>query len=362
MLLPYRPLLKLDDLEPRTDTEPKLSILMTINDFRQVQVARSLECLCRQNWKNFDVLIAHTEHLGGMDEVIETFTPFLNLRSFPMARVPKRWCPTAGFKHMLSAATGEVIAIMQPEVMLEPDATMMLYDGHSIELEESLYWRMNEEPYSKNGRPRFVNFKVGFLSSEGTKGLDAKDWHSDLKNILDGEFWHHAQTLSNSTNAHMISYYEFPWWFVSSAKADDQIWKDMAVFMGHASIDFWLLGYRRIHNYVEVNPLKFMGYHQRHRQNSDAPAGEMEGIWELISTPDPSKWAKMDRDELVEECLLYGVVNLSGDETLERLVEIRGAMKSHLLEMQELNHKAPHRLPFAPPKLPMPYSINAQVI
>lgn len=356
------PVLKLDDLEPRINTEPKLSILMTINDFRQVQVARSLECLCRQNWKNFEVLIAHTENLGGMDKVIETFTPYLNLRAFPMARVPKRWCPTAGFKHILPSAQGEVYAIMQPEIMLEPDATMMLYAGHSIKLEDSLYWRMNSDPWSKKDAPKFVNFKVGFLSSEGTKSLDGKDWHSKLKNICDGEFWHHGQTLSNSTNAHMLSYYEFPWWFVSSAPADDPLWEDMSVFMGHASIDFWLLGYRRIHNYVDVCPLRFMGYHQRHRQNSDVPAGELERAGEVIPTPDTSKWKKMDRDELVEECLMHGVINLRGDETVERLAIIRGALKGHLLEMQELNHKNPHRLGHVPPKLPMPYSINAQLI
>lgn len=357
------PVLKLDDLEPRVNTKPKLSILMTINDFRQVQVARSLECLCRQNWKNFEVLIAYTENLGGMDKVFSTFEPFLNLRAFPMARVPKRWCPTAGFKSMLPSATGEVIAIMQPEVMLEPDATMMLYAGHSIKLEESLYWRMNAEPYSKKGLPRFVNFKVGFLSSEGTKaGLDGKDWHSNIGNIKDGEFWHHGQTLSNSTNTHMLSYYEFPWWFVSSAPADDPLWKDMGVFMGHASIDFWLLAYRRIHNYVDICPLRFMGYHQRHRQNSDAPSGEMESIGAIIPAPDPSKWAKADKDELIEECLLYGAVNLSGEETVERLLKIRAALKGNMLEMQSLNHDAPHRLGMKPPTLPMPYSINAQLI
>lgn len=356
------PTLKLDDLEQRTNAKVKLSILMTINDFRQVQVARSLECLCRQNWKDFEVLIAHTENLQDMDKVIETFTPFLNLRAFPMARVPKRWCPTAGIKHMLPAATGEVIAIMQPEVMLLPEATMMLYAGVFEELKETLYWRINTDPFSKNGRPRFVNFKVGFFSSEGTKSLDAKDWHSNIKNVEDGEFWQHGQTLSNSTNAHMLSYYEFPWWFVSSAAADDPIWKDMPTFGGHASIDFWLLGYRNIHNYVDVCPLKFMGYHQRHKQNSDAPAGEKELAGTSIPESDRSKWPPIEVDEMIEECVLNGGINLSGEETIERLIKIRSALKSNVLEMQGINHSVAHRLGHSPPKLPMPYNINAQLI
>lgn len=359
------PRLQLHDLKPRDDnSEIKLSVLMTINGHRQVQVARSLECLCRQNWKNFEVMIAHTDGLDGMDKVIEIFNPFLKIRAFPLPVDHKRLCPTLGFKTMFPAANGEVISITQAEMMFDPDATRVLYSGHFEELEETRYWSMNSDPWSKKGRPRFVNFKVGFISKAGMKNLDTIDWHSYLNNIKDGEFWHHGETLSNGSNPHMLSYYEFPWWFTASALADDPIWRDMHIFQGHASIDFWMLGYRRIHNYVEVCPLKFMAYHQSHKITAPANSPEMGRLAQTVPEPDPSTWIPMGRDELIRECTLYGLVNFNGDETVERLAYCLGQAKVNAVEMVEVNRAIQKRgrLPFTPPKLPMPYNIDIQLL
>lgn len=49
--------LRLDDIKPYRSKHPKLSILMNINEWRRNQLARSLETLCRQEWREFEVLI-----------------------------------------------------------------------------------------------------------------------------------------------------------------------------------------------------------------------------------------------------------------------------------------------------------------
>jgi hypothetical protein len=354
------PELRLDDLKPK-DRSPQidLSILMTIYGHRQAQMARTLETLARQTWRNFEVMIAHSKNLTGMSEIVNIFSPFLNLRTFPVSPYSsKQYCPTLGFKTMFPEARGKVIAIMQPEVMLRKDAAKALYFNHFEEMKDTLYWRMNLSHYSKVGRPRFVNFKVGFFSQFGTNTLDGLDWHSDMNNVENYEFWNHRECFSDSWNSHMLSYYEFPWWFVSSALADDPIWKDMPIFEGHASIDMWLLAYRRIHNYVEASPLRFMGYHQRHKVTATAPPSEAD-LTGTIPSADSSSWEPMGRLELVNECVQYGIVGLTGHEEEELLRKYLLKAKSHTLTMTE-QHRAMGVSSRNPPELPMPWNLIAR--
>ena len=51
-----QPNLKIDDLKPAFRGVPKLSYMMSTWN-RKGQLSRSLECLARQEWRNFEVLI-----------------------------------------------------------------------------------------------------------------------------------------------------------------------------------------------------------------------------------------------------------------------------------------------------------------
>jgi len=153
-----------------------------------------------------------------------------------------------------------------------------------------------------------------------TMALDGLDWHGDLSALHDlPSFWDLGIALGTRTNRDVVAKLEWPWWFAASALRDDPIWEAMPEFEGHASIDFWLLNYRRENQYVDIVPAgNPLCYHQDHTRENSAPIGEAERASNVESMSD-EEFAKLplaDAEELLELCAQYAS---SGGSTLAML-------------------------------------------
>ena len=136
--------LVVDDLEPAFTGEPKVSIMISTWN-RQWQLARSLECLARQEWKEFEVLIMDDGSTQDFSPIFDLFSNFLQLRTFRAERTSWRSCPSRAFNNMLPKAKGEVIVISHPEMMLHFDAVKSLYDGcMGVELGDAHYYTLSK--------------------------------------------------------------------------------------------------------------------------------------------------------------------------------------------------------------------------
>lgn len=306
------PNLKLDDLQLRDDTMPiRLSIMMTINDFRYGQLARSLECLARQDWMEFEVLICDNGGPQPLENVFNQFRPFLRLTTARLERVGHSACPSRGFKELLPLCRGEVIAIMQPEVMVQPSVAHFLYDAHFHEWSSVHRYKISRSPISLKGKPTWVIPKTGFFDESMFSRIDEIDWHTNVRAIESmPQYNQHKWGFSHMSNLAVTERREFPWWFVASAKRDAGIWDEMPVFRYHASIDFWLLSYRRIHEWVDICSHEIMGYHQWHHRSpphlrQDVAPDVVPSI--PVTEAECENSTLMDIQELRAICRSYGL-------------------------------------------------------
>jgi glycosyltransferase involved in cell wall biosynthesis len=294
------PALKLEDLQPKQDIPIKMSFMMSFTENRKTQLAISLECLARQTFKEFEVLICDDgSRPQGMEEVYDKFRPYLHLKTIRIERQGFSACPSRGLKTLIPLAQGEIFVAMQPEMMLTHDCAKWLYYGHSssgfvpdgIPI-DVLTWYVNmdrrpevvdlEKPIDKNA-PRFICVKNGFLNFDNQVNIlhGGVDWHSDTRNVEKlPQFWMHREGISAENNEIVLNRKVWPWWFVCSMKATDSIWKDMPYTIGHASIDFYFLNYRAIKGYIDICPKSLMAYHQyhSHQVTSISPIGEQEMV------------------------------------------------------------------------------------
>lgn len=218
-------------------------------------------------------------------------------------------CPTRGFRALFPMVRGDVIAIVQPEMMFAPTATKFLYDVHFEDQPDSTYYKMADYRISIKGRPRWPTLKPWFLDETMMKVLDDVDWHTNLHNIRAlPSFWEYTGGLGRRTNGNMIQKLEWPWWFVASALTTDPIWRDMPEFEGHASIDLWLLNYRRLNLYVDVTPAgNPLCVHQDRVRINAVPEGEVvdETTIPCMSIEEYRALPLADADELLELYLQY---------------------------------------------------------
>src|SRR3990167_11558817 len=83
----FVPKLRLDDLEPRSDDCPiRVSYLLSFTNYRRSQLARTLECLARQDTKCFEVLICDDGSTQDMKSVFDLFHPYLRMKIFRLER------------------------------------------------------------------------------------------------------------------------------------------------------------------------------------------------------------------------------------------------------------------------------------
>jgi len=285
------PNIRLTDIKPRDESLPiKLSYCVGITDFRRSQLMRTMETLARQTWKEFEVLVGDDGSTQDLKSVCDLFRPYMKIEYVRLEREGYSSCPSRILKHLFRIAQGQVIAIAQPELMLKSNACEFLYQAHRHVRDDAYYYMIDELANElKTGREpstlelancyRWVTLKPGFLDKPIQMNLDYIDWHKNVAEIenMPG-YWDRATGLSNRPNTYWSQRTAVPWWFCGSARADDPIWEDMPVTIGHASIDLWLLNYRKYFHYVDIMPKEVMGYHQDHVRGSISPKGEQETV------------------------------------------------------------------------------------
>lgn len=290
------PVLQLEDLTPVDNSLPvKLSMIIAFSSWRREQLARSLETIARQTFREFEVLICDMDSGQDMESVYEKFRPYIRMETRFLPRTGWSSCPTKGIKAMLPLAKGEVIAIMQPEMMLNPEAFWYLYHGNYGIVPFDFRWRHATKPDDTtiNAVPcqlnigegegeTFVNLRNCFISNDETHHLDEVNWHADIHNIENmKDFWTHTDCLSAYTNREhwdKEEHKKWIWWFIGSAKRTATIWDDLPSLDGHGGIDIFLMGYKQIMGYTEIVPQTVLAYHQEHTRASIAPERD-EWVW-----------------------------------------------------------------------------------
>ena len=278
---------KLDDLPLKQEVTPKLSIMMSCFH-RYSQLQRTLETLCRQDFKDFEVLIYDNDDDQHLEEVVAQFDPYLHIQFFKKSGGVRRFDPSAAFKFMFPHTHGKVVAIMQPECMLYRNATYWLYHGHEDEkwIENDALSIYNIENALKapvkdwNLAETCVTLKTLWSSPRMQKGIDLYDWHDDIKNLYEmSGFWDEGCGLANFSNTVWCYNYDIQiWWLVFSFKRTAKIWEDMPELLGHASIDFFMINYREIMNYIDVMPYEPLAFHQDHHRMSVSPEGDQASV------------------------------------------------------------------------------------
>jgi len=274
-----KPLLKLDDLCPRYEGEIKLSYMMSTYN-RGAQLSRTLETLCRQSFKQFEVLLNDDGSTQDIKAIVDMFFPYLNIRYFYTPREHWISCSSKAYKKMLPECQGEVIAIAHPEMMLHKDAMFYLYYAadEKIYFDNVVYSHLNDYNFPRPQKDDWVwvTLKPLFIDKRLYPGMDLEDWHEDVDNLRELPGFKNAGGLSNQPNSFHLLRIRCPWWFVASAKREAPIWNDMPVFEGHAKLDMWLITYRHHKKYVDCTPINFLCYHQVHATSAVGPDGESD--------------------------------------------------------------------------------------
>ena len=287
------PVLSTDGLVPVDTNLPiKLSMIISFTNWRREQLARSLETIARQNFKEFEVLICDIGSTQDMKSVYEVFSPYIKMKTKRIERESWSSDPSRGIVEMLPDVSGDVIATMQPEMMLHPDCFDYLYGCHYGKFPETFSFTQSPDGYNEDNT--YVNIRNYFLSTEITHALDLIDWHTDIRNIeTHPNFFTHHECLSSQTNQWHWSHEphkKWVWWFASSAKKSSKIWEDMPKNMtGHAAIDFYLIAYKRLMRYLEFAPQIPLAYHQEHARASISPSRDSwvssaDGISEYLKS------------------------------------------------------------------------------
>lgn len=285
------PKIELYDLDEKYEGKIKASIMMSTFN-RGSQLARTLETLCRQNFKAFEVLINDDGSTQDIKSVIARFSPYLNIKYFFSPRKAWKSCPSSAFKMMFPHTEGEIVIISHPEIMIDYNGIGFIYDeviGNKTTIDSYRYTiseYRNGVPIQSpivNEKYRWAMLKAGFIDKERSGLLDSIDWHSCLKRIQKiGEFWMWTG-LGGRKNEVMVNEIIFPWWFIGGTKRDCPIWTEMPEFVGHGIIDVWLCDWRMKNRITDVLSLDIMCYHQPHAIMAIAPEGE---------STDPSRFAR----------------------------------------------------------------------
>lgn len=267
-----------EDLEPKFSGEPKLSILISTWN-RKWQLARTLECLARQNWREFEVLVMDDGSTQDLRFLFNLFSDYLQLKTFQAERHSWRSCASRAFKTMLPETKGKVIAITHPEMMLHHEATYYLYQGctERKRMKDTIYYTIgNSQKFA--GEWYWVSLKPQFLDDDSYKLLDSTNWHEDLDNVWRLPNFGSIKGFANHPNMIHSIRERYPWWFVGAARRECPIWNDMPVIDGHGILDMWMMDYRRIHKIINVTPEKPLCLHQPHLVSAVAPEGEQDKI------------------------------------------------------------------------------------
>src|SRR3972149_5465843 len=251
------------DLSPWEPDRIKLSILISTWN-RRGQLAVSLECLARQAWRDFEVLLNDDGSTEDIESLAELFGRSMPLTFFRSARESWRSCPSRAFRTMLPYAAGDVVAIMHPEMMLSQSAAWTLYYGAIEPLPGAHEYVIDGACPRDRAEWRWVSLKPGFFDDELYARIDEVDWHADVGNVRLLPGYGETCGFAGQLNSWHAARLEYPWWFVGAARSDCPIWADMPTIAGHGILDMWMCRYRRDHGILDVVPHQVLCYHQPH--------------------------------------------------------------------------------------------------
>ncbi len=265
------------DLTPWEPDRVKLSILISTWN-RRGQLAVSLECLARQAWRDFEVLLNDDGSTEDIESLAEQFGKYMPLRFFRSTR--ERWhsCPSRAFKMMLPHAAGDVVAITHPEMMLSQSATWVLYCGTFEPVPGSHEYAIDGAFSPDQAQWRWVSLKAGFFDATLYARIDEVDWHADVDNVRLLPGYDETGGFAGKKNPWHAAQLAYPWWFAGAARRDCPIWDALPAIDGHGIVDMWLCRYRRDHGILDVVPHQVLCYHQPHLTSAVAPEGEQISV------------------------------------------------------------------------------------
>lgn len=260
----------------------KLSILISTWN-RRGQLAVSLECLARQTWRDFEVLLNDDGSTEDIESLAEQFGQYMPITFFRSARASWRSCPSRAFKMMLPRAAGDIMAIMHPEMMLSKGAAWALYHGAIQPLPGAHEYVIDGAYPRDQAEWRWVSLKPNFFDDALYARIDEVDWHADVDNLRLLPGYGEAGGFAGQKNPWHATRQEYLWWFVGAARRDCPIWADMPTIAGHGILDMWLCHYRRDYPILDVVPRQVLCYHQPHLTSAIAPEGEQAEVtpWTL---------------------------------------------------------------------------------
>ena len=267
--------LKLDDLPPRWEGNIRLTYMMSTWN-RSAQLARSLEMLARQEWREFEVLLNDDGSTEDIEYLVKMFEPHLNIRYYYSERTSWISCASKAFKRMLLDAQGEVVAIAHPEMMLHPAAMWYLYHGVVGILPDAAVNAMQAAPEGAHTGWRWVSLKPVFIQEDYYHLLDEIDWHSDIENLLSDARIARSAGFAGRDNLWHANQTAYPWWFVAAAHRTCPIWDGIPAIKGHGIFDMWLVAVRCRWGFDDIIPDQPMCYHQPHLTSALAPRGEQD--------------------------------------------------------------------------------------
>jgi len=266
------PALELADLKPAYKGKPMVSYLMSTWN-RQAQLARSLESLARQTWREFEVLLVDDGSTQDIETVADLFKPYLQIHYYRLERESWHSCPSRAFRYLLPKVTGDIIAIAHPEILLHPEAMGYIYRGLTGKLTDAHYGGLSD---LVKGPWYWVTLKPCFLDQSWYDWLDYVDWHGDFEKFYDIPHFNYIGGLGGFPNAYHAAMKGYHWWYVGAALKDCPIWRDLPEFDGHALIDMWMMDYRRLNDIVDITPEKVLCMHQPHLTTAIAREGEQD--------------------------------------------------------------------------------------
>lgn len=270
------PLLKLDDLQPKSSNKPVISVMISTWN-RRSQLARSLECYARQEFRDFEILLNDDGSKQDIKSIVDDFSPYVNIKFYQTPRTRWTSCGSRAYKMMLPDAQGDIIAITHPEMMISFDALRFVYDVLMRDVRDDYVTYIINYPKDVTPTWKWVSLRPNFFIHTNYDLVDVADWHSSLDRFHDLPSWGEIHGFAARPNSWHAGHYEYPWWFFGAALRECPMWTDMKGFDGHATLDMWMMKYRSVKYYLDIVPNKVMCYHQPHITSAVAPEGEAAG-------------------------------------------------------------------------------------
>jgi len=275
------PDISLYDLKLKYKGKPKVSMMISTYN-RRAQLARTLECLARQDFRAFELLFMDDGSTQNMDLVLDMFEPFLQIKRYHAERSSWRSCPSKAYRTMLPDAQGEVIAITMPEEMLDQRAMGVMYRNLFLPMPESRVYMIPDNPeippeqwaVTEPFWFRWMSLRPGWIPDSLYPEIDKVDWHKDARNLQKMPGYNTTgPCFAGQLNPWHATYPVYPWWCCSAALRACPIWDALPEFKDHGIIDRWFYHYRQMHKIVDVVPNEILCYHQPH-QTSAVGTGE----------------------------------------------------------------------------------------